>query len=197
MWSYNYTQQSDELYHYGIPGMKWGHRKTQVSSAKTAYRSAKKDYKQSVKDYRRSVGFRIGGINSISRERKARSKMRDAEMKMIDKKAKYNASKAIDKEGAKKAEFKTYRKEMTKSGIVGSVADERTRGRSEFMYNHLKRQKGKEYADAVQKKVQDVSVKRFVAGAAIGIGTTAVAAYLKSKGKSKMLPLDDLWQELL
>ena len=180
MWSYNYTQQSDELYHYGIPGMKWGHRKVQVSSAKTAYRSAKKDYKKSVKDYRRSSGLGIG-IKSIARARKAESNMRDAEMRMIDKKAKYNASKAKNESKAKKAEFNTYRKEMQKSGIVGSVADERSRGRSESMYNHIKRQKGKEYADAVQKKVQNTSIRRFATSSAIAVGSAAVTAYLTAK----------------
>ena len=46
---------NNEIYHYGVPGMKWGHRKAvpvtnSVSAARTRMQKAKKAYK-AVKKY--------------------------------------------------------------------------------------------------------------------------------------------------
>lgn len=43
MWQYNYTNQDNELYHYGVPGMKWGVRHEQRVMRRQAKKIARRD----------------------------------------------------------------------------------------------------------------------------------------------------------
>lgn len=65
-------EHSDELMHYGVPGMKWGHRKAQpqsdVRTARKAYRQANREYSRAFdKAYNRS----IAGLSPIKKHRQA------------------------------------------------------------------------------------------------------------------------------
>lgn len=57
MWEYRDT---DELYHYGILGMKWGRRKSRYSSYK------KKNYHKTSKDYRRYKAIKKKKVKEMS-----------------------------------------------------------------------------------------------------------------------------------
>lgn len=173
--------QSDELYHYGVPGMKWGVRRASNSSNRA---KAKQQYKDAKKNYwtaRRSKGGLIG-IEGIAKSQAKQNRVNEASMNVISKKAAYNASKAKTKDKAKKAEFKTYRKEMQKTGLAGSALDQQSGGRSTQIYNKMKAEKGKAYADSVQKSVQNHAYAQVATSATVAVGSYAVAMYLAYKG---------------
>ena len=71
MWQY---QRTDELYHHGVLGMRWGHRKAQTSSSsggvkrKRMSNRAYKKYKSSSKDSRRAQIIKRKPVNQMSNE---------------------------------------------------------------------------------------------------------------------------------
>lgn len=169
-----YVTKNDELMHYGVPGMRRGHRKASYETQKTAYKQAKKDLRTANRELIKSSYTAIG-VKGLNKYNKAESKANRAELNKINAKANYKAAKS---KNSKKAEFNTYRNEMYKSGIVGSSNDRLSGNRSTRIYNELRRKKGKEYADRVQKSVQNRAVATFVGSAVVSLGSVAVSAYL-------------------
>ena len=106
---------SEELMHYGIPGMKWGHRKAQttsstynkVRSTKAAYKQAKKQYS---KDFNKAYGYTTRHPISQFVGKKAESDRRWD--KAYDSADKLNSTKTAYKKA--KVERKTQIKNTTK-----------------------------------------------------------------------------------
>ena len=213
MWKYNNTSNlpgdslyhsADELYHYGVLGMRWGHRNSKaVQNAHKAYKQSKREYrKESFKNlknvFRKSTW--VAGAKNQEDYKKAhkgltdaRNKREQAAFKLIDAAAKDAYNKKLSKTGSKtkavKAEQKVYYKgfkqERYGAGLVGSSADSKkrhgvTKGNTRY-YNHIAKVKGKKYANAVEKKYGKRLTKQLVGGIALATGAAIVAGYYNSK----------------
>lgn len=181
-----YYETSESLMHYGVPGMKWGHRKyynsngslNKAGKARQAYKDAKKNRKETVKRSQKDLyGF---GVKGIAKANKAQSKIDKAYMNEVTAKANYKAAKAKSSKAASKAEFKTYKKAM--KSLPGSMNDSSSGGRSTKLYNQIKKEKGKAYADKVINKREKELVTQLVGSVAVTAGTMAVSTYLAVKG---------------
>lgn len=98
--------RQDELMHYGVPGMKWGHRKAlPISSQRARYDAAKQQYKADKKAYSKAYdkAYSYSGRHLISqfvgKKQKAES---DRRWKDVDNKAtQLNKSKSAMKKAKK------------------------------------------------------------------------------------------------
>lgn len=161
---------NNELYHYGIKGMRWGHRKPQsYINAKKARRKAFKEYDEATR------GFNSFGIDGIKRANKAEQKYINADLKFASERVKYKTNKARNKE---KAELKEYTKQLGKSGLPGSAYDRAAGGRSTKLYDQISREKGKKYADKVVKKLQRKQVAALVGSGVALLGAAFVSAVI-------------------
>lgn len=94
--------REDELYHYGVPGMRWGHRKAQTSLAGTGHRALAGVYGMNQRFYNKTGNRTAASINAQARNQQLK-KAQAADIKRQQKvnSPEYQARVAMAKKAAK------------------------------------------------------------------------------------------------
>ena len=147
MSNYIYTNDglvnADELAHYGVPGMRWGHRKQTLatSSTRKKFDSTKQEYKTAKKAYSKAYdkAYRYSARHPITQW--ASKKVSDEADRRWDKTI--DAAKASNKAKQKYKQAKYERKQQIKD-TYKDIQKKSTFG-ERFVYNDATRKKAAKY----------------------------------------------------
>lgn len=165
--------QDNELQHFGVPGMKWGHRKGKYDSYKKNIKKAREEYKRTRRENRTRLGDGIG-IKGIAKAKQKEAAIEKAATKLQFARDKYKIAKSKNPE---RTEERIYVKRMAKTGIRDSILDYESGGKSTKLYKELAVRKGKEYADKIEKKVERKAITTIAVATTVLGAQIAVAAY--------------------
>lgn len=162
MWEYNYSYSPDELYHYGVPGMKWGRRKAgpikggQSSSAaymkmqkakankKAASRSFNKAYRNDRSLIRRSQFDKADNKRSSQELMRAAEKSNKADKEYKKSKKAYKSVKKYEKQKVKDVKAKYSKEYLSGKSTAGKAVSKilgTDRNYANIMYDMEKREK--------------------------------------------------------
>ena len=180
-----YVNNSNELYHYGVKGMRWGHRKasyqnTATSDLRKRYDAAKADKKAANKAYTKAFNKAYNrSYDTYSLSKKRRDASNERWNDAAEKGAKsYEADQAFKKvKNERKTAIKSTTKQLNKSASF----------KDKLLYSEGTRKKAAKYIVDNNMSVSEATKKansealRNTAVVLGAYGAIAVGAYLKNR----------------